>query len=215
MSIKNHSIYLASKFGKFLGKIYNTNSSIYWNRFFNALYSGYKSSQFKQVGSNIFIQFPLYLVDGKNITIGDNCIILKGLRIETYSTFLGIHFKPQIIIGNNVSINMDCHIGCINKIVIANNVMIASKVFITDHFHGNAQDISLPPHERILETKGPVIIEENVWIGEGVVILPNVTIGKNCIIGANSVVTKSFPQNSIIAGNPAKLIKIIENINSN
>ena len=58
-------------------------------------------------------------------------------------------------------------------------------------------------------SKGPVIIEDNVWIGEGVCVLPNVTIGRNSIVGANSVVTKSFSENSVIAGNPAKLIKVL------
>ena len=59
-------------------------------------------------------------------------------------------------------------------------------------------------------SKGPVIIGNNVWIGSGVIILPNVTIGDNCIIGANSVVTKSFDKNSVIAGNPARLIKTLQ-----
>jgi acetyltransferase-like isoleucine patch superfamily enzyme len=54
------------------------------------------------------------------------------------------------------------------------------------------------------------VIEDNVWIGESVVILPGVTIGKNSIIGANAVVTKSIPENSIAGGNPARIIKKIE-----
>lgn len=53
-------------------------------------------------------------------------------------------------------------------------------------------------------------MEDNVWIGENVVIMPNVIIGKNSIIGANSVVTKNVPENSIIAGNPAHIIKIVD-----
>jgi acetyltransferase-like isoleucine patch superfamily enzyme len=55
-----------------------------------------------------------------------------------------------------------------------------------------------------------VIIEDNVWIGEGAAIMPNVTIGSNSIIGANSVVTHSFPSNSVIGGIPAKLIKTLD-----
>jgi acetyltransferase-like isoleucine patch superfamily enzyme len=90
-------------------------------------------------------------------------------------------------------------------------VLLASKVFITDHYHGgiDSESIKIPPSTRIVQSKGPVIIEDNVWIGQGVAIMPDVTIGKNSIIGANAVVTKSFPPNSIIGGVPARLIKTI------
>jgi acetyltransferase-like isoleucine patch superfamily enzyme len=90
-------------------------------------------------------------------------------------------------------------------------VLIASKVYISDHFHGNvtAEELDIAPVKRKLFSKGPVIIGDNVWIGEGVVIMPGVEIGNSCIIGANAVVTKSFPKDSVIGGNPARLIKVL------
>ena len=60
-------------------------------------------------------------------------------------------------------------------------------------------------------TAGPVIIEDGVWIGDKVTILPNVRIGKNAVIGANSVVTKDIPENCVAGGIPAKIIKTITN----
>lgn len=57
----------------------------------------------------------------------------------------------------------------------------------------------------------PVIIEDNVWIGGGAIILPNVTIGKNSVIGAGSVVTRSIPANCVAVGNPCRVIKNIDN----
>lgn len=177
---------------------------------FNQVYSLYKSNEFKSVG-RCYFQYPLYLHGGRNITIGDNFNSSLRFRLEAYEEHLGYKFSPKITIGDNVSINSDCHIGAINKIIIEDDVLIASKVFITDHYHGEISNegIQIPPSERKLFSKGPVIIGKGVWIGEGVVILPNVTIGANCIIGSNSVVTKDFPENSVIGGNPAKILKTL------
>jgi lipopolysaccharide O-acetyltransferase len=111
------------------------------------------------------------------------------------------------------------HIGALNRISIGNNVLIASRVFITDHNHGSyngAHQSSpyTPPAIRDI-ISNEVKIEDNVWIGEGVCILPGVVIGKGSVIASNSFVTKSIPANSIAAGVPAKVIKkfdIKENI---
>jgi acetyltransferase-like isoleucine patch superfamily enzyme len=175
------------------------------------IFSGYVKGAFEVAGCNFYIQRPLNLVGGRYITIGDNFHCGPRLRIEAHDKHLNDVFTPKITIGNNVALNFDCHIACINRIVIGNGVLIASKVFITDHVHGEITQASfrIPPRQRSLTSKGPVVIENNVWIGEGVVILPNVTIGENSVIGANSVVTKSFPKNSIIAGVPARLINTI------
>ena len=86
--------------------------------------------------------------------------------------------------------------------------MIASRVYISDHSHGNisSEDLKIPPAQRPLFSK-PVYIGKNVWIGEGSCILPGVTLGDNVIVGANAVVTHSFPNNCVIAGVPAQIIK--------
>lgn len=104
------------------------------------------------------------------------------------------------------------HIGAINSITIEDNVLIASKVFITDHNHGNYSGINQGspdtiPTERPLHSN-PVIIEKNVWLGEYVSILPGVRIGEGSIVGAMSVVNKDIPPHSIAVGSPAKVIKV-------
>ncbi|WP_125722339.1 acyltransferase [Flavobacterium ustbae] len=182
------------------------------NRTYNVLYSIWIRNEFKKSGKGFFVSSPLYLEGGEFISVGMNFGCDQRLRLDALDSFLGEKFTPCIEIGNNVSIQKDCHIGAINKIVIGDNVLIASKVYITDHSHGEITEKSLilAPAQRKLYSKGSVIIEDNVWLGEGVVVLPNVTIGENCIIGANAVVTKSIPKNCVAAGNPARVIREIK-----
>lgn len=177
----------------------------------NYIYSAVIRMGFKHVGKNFFIESPAILRGGKYISIGNDFYCFGRLRMEAYDKHNGHTYQPEIVIGNGVSINFDCHIAAVNKIVFGDGVLLGSKVFITDHFHGETtpESLQIPPSKRKVTSKGPVIIEDNVWIGEGVAIMPNLTIGKNSIVGANAVVTKSFPPNSIIGGVPARLIKTI------
>lgn len=177
----------------------------------NYLYSGWVKRSFGNSGQNLFIRRPLYLYGGKFVSIGSTFRAERGLRLEAHQEYNGVKFNPQITIGDRVSINFNCHIAAVNKITIGNDVLIASNVLITDHYHGEINKLSLDliTSLRVLNSTGPVIIQENVWIGENVCIMPNLTIGKGCVIGANAVVTKSFPAGSIIGGIPAKLIKTI------
>ena len=68
----------------------------------------------------------------------------------------------------------------------------------------------IPPIERKLFSKGPIVIGNHVWIGDKVTILSGVTIGNNSVIAANSVITKDVPPFSVVAGNPGKVIKVYE-----
>ena len=139
---------------------------------------------------------------GQDLTTGYGC------RIEAFSN----DGTKVIKFGKNVQINDYVHIAALEKVEIADNVLIASKVFISDLNHGsyNGDEKDSNPNEiakeRTLIAK-PIIIGKNVWIGELCSVLPGVKIGENSIIGANSVVTKSIPANSIAVGNPAKVIK--------
>lgn len=189
---------------------FSLSSSLKFMDKFNLLYSLWIKKNFRKA-VNVCVRYPIYLRGSQYITIGVDFDCDQRLRLDAIDEFLGEKFSPEIIIGNNVSIQKDCHIGAINRIVLGNNVLLASKVFITDHSHGEAtkEDMLFPPSQRKLFSKGPVIIEDNVWLGEGVVVLSGVTIGENSIVGANAVVTKSIPKNSIAGGNPARIIREI------
>ena len=94
-----------------------------------------------------------------------------------------------------------------SKVVIENGCVLSERVYISDASHGLDPKAG-PILEQMLICKGEVHIQENTFIGYGACILPGVTLGKNCVVGINSVVTHSFPDYSMVAGAPAKLIKM-------
>jgi len=170
-----------------------------------------KAKEFKKIGQNGYVEYPFKINNAYKIIIGENFFANHDFWLEAIVEYKNQKFQPQIIIGDNVAIGVNCHIGAIDKIIIEDNVVISSNIYISDHFHGDItiNDINTPPAQRPLTKKGGVIIKKNVWIGDAVCILPGVTIGENTIVGANSVVTKSFPANVVIAGVPAKIIKLL------
>jgi lipopolysaccharide O-acetyltransferase len=117
-----------------------------------------------------------------------------------------------IRIGANVAMNDDVHIGAVESVTIGDRVLVASKVFITDHDHGcygKGQihtDPRIAPGERPLSAS-PVVIEDDVWLGEFVSVLAGVRIGRGAIIGTMSTVTRDIPPYCIAIGSPARVVK--------
>jgi acetyltransferase-like isoleucine patch superfamily enzyme len=178
------------------------------------LFSAWISREFKSFGKGSIIYSFSSFLGGKYISIGNKCTIGKRTVLTAWDKNGSDTFMPQIIIGNNVSIGHDSHITATNRIEIGNNVLAGKNITITDNAHGksNFKFLSLPPNKRPLYSAGPVIIEDGVWIGDKVTILPNVRIGRNAIIGANAVVTRDIATNCVAGGIPAKVIKLIEKI---
>lgn len=163
---------------------------------------------FFKKSEKFLIDFGSSIVGASMIILGKNFAAKKNLRMEAF----GDENEIKILIGDFVSCGVNMHIGATNKITIKNNVLFGSNILIIDHNHGkyNGENQSVPaeiPSKRILYSPGPVTINQNVWIGDGVVILPNVEIGEGAIIAANTVVNKNVPANSIVGGNPMKVIK--------
>jgi len=113
----------------------------------------------------------------------------------------------NILAGNNVYMNFNCCILDVAEVTIGNNTMLGPNVQIYTATH---------PLEEKARNSGkeyakPINIGHNVWIGGNAVICPGVTVGNNVVIGAGAVVTKNFPDDVFIGGNPAKIIKDINN----
>lgn len=122
----------------------------------------------------------------------------KNVNIET-----GAIFNPNIEIDDNSSIGVKCEI--IGKATIGKNVMMGPEVILYSQNHKFKEKDKLII-EQGYDIEEGVIIEDDVWIGRRAIILPGVKVSKGTVIGAGAIVTKTFPEYSIIAGNPAKVI---------
>ena len=151
------------------------------------------------------------------ITFGDDVYIgpFSQIKAMTETGFLAKHpngehlqqeFDGHIGIGNRVSINSGLHLAAYRSVSIGDDVLIASNVYIVDAFHGYDRG-DVPYKYQGMSGMAPIVIKKGCWIGQNVCIMPGVTIGEYCIVGANSVVTKSIPDQSIAAGVPARIIK--------
>ncbi|GGY82266.1 hypothetical protein GCM10011613_28780 [Cellvibrio zantedeschiae] len=153
------------------------------------------------------------------IHIEPGCHLIIGTHVVLNSSNMGYHvnmFAPvklfadkataKIIIGDNTRIHGSA-IHAYELVEVGKNCLIAANCQIMDC---SGHDLSFEDVENRIQTKGtssPVVIEDNVWLGTGCVVLPGVRIGRGSVIAANSVVTKSIPPMTLAGGNPAKVIR--------
>ena len=175
-------------------------------------YSAWVKHDFKVCGKNCFLGHFNQLKGAKYIVLGSNLYVGKDVTWELYDEYLGQQFSPLLSFGNGSSFGDGGHITCVNRVAIGNGVRIGRKVFITDNSHGASErsQLDIPPNKRPLYSKGPVTIEDNVWIGEMACIMPGVTIGRGAIIGANAVVTEDIPAYCVAVGSPARVIRQLD-----
>jgi maltose O-acetyltransferase len=115
-------------------------------------------------------------------------------------------YGQNIHIGDHVYMNVNCTILDTNEVHIGHHVMVGPTVQI----YTAAHLLQAEPRNQGLEVGKPVMIEDNVWIGGGAILLPGVRIGQNAVVGAGAVVSRSVLANTVVAGNPARVIREIE-----
>lgn len=161
---------------------------------------------------NCQFRYPISKLRGeKSFKIGDNTVFQRYSILTAFRRYGSDQHTPEVSIGEGCNFGDYLHLSCINKISIGKRVLTGRWVTINDNSHGLVDGKSLitPPLLRPLVSKGPIIIEDNVWIGDKATILGGVTIGEGSVIGANSVVTHDIPPYSVAAGMPAKVIKTL------
>ena len=125
--------------------------------------------------------------------IGEGSLVAAPLQVVC---------ADKVSIGKNVFINSNSLMMSRGSITIEDDVMIAANVSLISNNHD--------PYERQVLTCKPVVIKQGAWIGAGATILPGVTVGKYAIVGAASVVTHDVPDYAVAVGNPAKVIKMLD-----
>ena len=161
--------------------------------------TGRYKSRFKKFGKGSLISHNVELIRSKFIEVGSNTEFCPYVILEMNK--IG-NDEPILKIGDNCQFGEFTHISTCNEVIIGNRVLTGRFVLITDNSHGNTyrKTLSIPPRERNIFSKGKVVVEDDVWIGDKVTILPGITVGHNSVIAANTVVTKNIPPFSVVYG---------------
>ena len=164
---------------------------------------------FASKGRNLDIHYMSQLTRtrARRISLGNSVSLRKGAWLNVATE--DMRGEPVIVIEDNCAIGTDSIISAKNQIYIERDVLIAQSVLIVDHNHAY-EDITAPIMKQGITEGGRIRIGQGSWISHGAAILcpkGELRIGRNCVVAANSVVTRSIPDYSLVAGLPARIIR--------
>lgn len=159
----------------------------------------------KRLGEQTYISSFAHLLNMRCIAIGENSTISRRTSLLAFTSYGETSYEPSLSIGSNVYVGKGCTIACCNEVTIEDGVTIGDNVYIADSMHGYSE-IGTRIMEQALSV-GHIRIGSNSWLGYACFIAHDVEIGEHAIIAANSVVKKSVPPYSVVAGSPARVIK--------
>ncbi len=156
-----------------------------------------------EIGAQAFVDDNVTLFahqDGGRIAIGSGSSLYRGTIVE-------VGQQGSVIIGSNTHIQGGCHLkGFLEDTRIGANVQIAPHCAFSPYQH-NMTDLSRPIQDQGISSKGPIVVEDDAWLGLGVKVMDGVTIGRGAVVGAGAVVTKDIPPYAIAVGIPARVIR--------
>lgn len=167
----------------------------------------YFRKKFKHFGSHSFVSPFVVITNLDCISIGRGTRICKGVEMYAISSYQDQCFSPEISIGDDVRIGRNCVIAATAHLSIGNQTTVGNCAYIAGGRHAYEDTTQGVLTQPLVE--GSVKIGQRVWIGHGAFIasVGDIEIGDNVVIAANSVVTKSVPSFTVVAGVPAKAVK--------
>ncbi|MFT4632826.1 MAG: acetyltransferase-like isoleucine patch superfamily enzyme [Candidatus Azotimanducaceae bacterium] len=163
--------------------------------------------QLTSLGDGYHLMKPWNIrLHGAHIVMGENLhIVTASDRQVALSTWHFEEHQGHIDIGDHCLLCPGVRIDSASHISIGNNCMLAAGSYLTDADWHDIYD-----RTRTVGKTDPIVLADNVWVGDGAIVCKGVSIGANSVIGAGSVVTQDIPANVIAAGNPAKVVKALD-----
>jgi acetyltransferase-like isoleucine patch superfamily enzyme len=170
----------------------------WWRLFFRRRLAG-TLFRYRQLIRGVYIEPGLMLAGGGEVRLEPGVVIQRGATLAT---------RPgsKLTIGPESRIGPDVVISVAEQVTLGRSVLTAARCYISDHNH-EFSDPGRPVLQQGMTRPRPVTIGDGSWLGINVCILPGVSLGRNCVVAANSVVTSSFPDYSVVGGAPARLLR--------
>jgi acetyltransferase-like isoleucine patch superfamily enzyme len=165
-----------------------------------------RADRLARFGERSVIYAPRAILNPHRIEIGEDVLIHENAMFSVVERFNGREHQPHLRIGSGTNIGAGLWISCVGEIEIGENNLMGHNVLIADSYH-EYQDPDTPIIRQPMAPPEPVRIGPGCIVGPHVAILAGVSIGANSFIAANAVVTSSVPPNSVVVGNPARVIR--------